>query len=266
MISAPDVRIVALQGIGTVHPGDDLCELILNALKQNALGLRHNDVVTVTSKIVSRAEGNFIDLSTIKPSERAQSLAVEIDKDPRLVEVVLQQSVSISRKKRGALIVRHKLGFVSANAGVDASNAEPAHRTSGTGPWVLTLPNDPDATANEIRQRLFAATGADVAVIITDSFGRPFRVGTVGVAIGVSGIASILDFNTKNDRFGRELVATQTALADQIASAADMVAGQSNEGRPVCLVRGLRFEPQNGSALDLLRAPLEDLYADDLLP
>jgi coenzyme F420-0:L-glutamate ligase / coenzyme F420-1:gamma-L-glutamate ligase len=242
------LEVVALPGLPVIEPGDDLAALIAAALARAELTLREGDVVVVASKLVSRAEDRFVDLATVDPSPRARELAGTTGQDPRHVEVVLRESAAVSRAAKNALIVRHRLGFVVANAGVDASNVR------GDGSWVLLLPADPDASAAALSARLGAA------VVISDSFGRPFRLGTVGVAIGAAGLPALCDQRGKRDLFGRALTHTETALADQIAAAADLVAGQAAEGRGAVLVRGLRFPSSSGGAGALCRVPEEDLY------
>jgi coenzyme F420-0:L-glutamate ligase/coenzyme F420-1:gamma-L-glutamate ligase len=237
--------------------------LVTRAIRDAGLLLTDGDVLVVTSKLLSRAEGRFVDLSRVEPSTRALEVAVTVGKDPRLVELVLRESTEISRQAPGVLIVRHRLGFVVANAGIDASNAVPPDAPAGSGPWALLLPDAPDRSAAAIRARVEseAPAGMHVGVVITDSFGRPFRMGTVGVAIGVSGLPPLWDRRGEPDLFGRMLEQTITALADQVAAAADLVAGQAAEGRPLVLVRGLRFDPVTQPASTLLRKPEEDLYA-----
>ncbi|MGD8824963.1 MAG: coenzyme F420-0:L-glutamate ligase [Myxococcales bacterium] len=256
-----ELSIRALRNIPTIEPGDDLSEVVASAFIREGISLRAGDVVVVVSKVVSRAEGCFVDLGTIVPSDRALQLAEEIQKDPRLVELILLQSTGVSRKKVGALIVRHRLGFVSANAGIDASNAAPSNALAGTGPWVLTLPRDPDQSAASLRAGLAARFGIEPGVLITDSWGRPFRRGTVGFAIGAAGVPMLWDRRGASDRHGRVLEATECAIGDALAAAADLVAGQADEGRPVTLVRGLGFEPPTDSAQTLLRDAEVDLYA-----
>jgi coenzyme F420-0:L-glutamate ligase/coenzyme F420-1:gamma-L-glutamate ligase len=256
-----ELLVRAIPGIPTVEPGADLYELLVEALAKSNTDLRGGDIIVIASKIVSRSEDCFVDVGAIEPSAEALALADEVDKDPRLVELILQESVAVSRKTAGTLIVRHRLGFVSANAGIDASNAAPTDAPEGSGPWVLTLPRDPDATAASLRARLVERFSAELAVLITDSWGRPFRRGTVGFAIGVSGLPPVWDRRGGCDRHGRVLEATEPAIADSIAAAADLVAGQADEGRPVTLVRGLAFEPSNEGVAPLLREPDRDLYA-----
>lgn len=255
-----ELVVRSIPGVPTVHPGADLADLVASALERSETRLRTGDVIVVASKVVSRAEGCFVDLTALTPSADAERLAREVDKDPRLVELILRESTAVSRKTRGALIVRHRLGFVSANAAIDSSNAAPADAPPGTGPWVLTLPRDPDATATMLRNRLGKRFDAAIAVVITDSWGRPFRRGTVGFAIGVSGFPPLWDRRGSRDRHGRVLEATESGVADSIAAAADLVAGQADEGRPVTLVRGLRFDACEDRAATLLRPAEDDLY------
>jgi coenzyme F420-0:L-glutamate ligase/coenzyme F420-1:gamma-L-glutamate ligase len=259
---ADRLELHALPGVPRVAPGDDVGALVCDALvRAGATPETGRDVLVISSKIVSRAEDRFVDLGSVTPSPRAEDLAARVQKDPRIVELILQESAEVSRAAKGVLIVRHRIGFVSANAGIDESNGRRA-RHAGEGPFVLLLPRDPDASARAIRQRVRARFGADVGVVISDSHGRPFRVGTVGVAIGLSGLPAVHDQRGGRDLDGRVLEATITALADQVAAAADLVAGQADEGRPVVLVRGLSYPVQDGAGIaDLLRARAQDLYA-----
>jgi coenzyme F420-0:L-glutamate ligase / coenzyme F420-1:gamma-L-glutamate ligase len=245
---------MALPGIPLVRQGDDLPQIILNGITKLDVQLKTGDALVVTSKIVSKAEGRLFDLREIEPSVEAQRLASETRKDPRIVELVLHESLKISRQAPGVLVVQHRLGFVSANAGIDQSNVD------GSENMVLLLPVDPDASANAIRAYLKEQTGADVGIIISDSHGRPFRVGNVGVAIGVSGMPAVLDLRGKADLFGRELKISIQGYADLVASTANLLTGEADEGRPVVLVRGLQFPSIQGAAVDLYRAPEQDLY------
>lgn len=256
-----ELVVRSIPGIPTVKAGDDLAELVASALGRAHVQLRDGDIVVMASKIASRAEGCFVDLAEVAPSAAAVELAREVDKDPRLVELILRESTAVSRKTKGALIVRHRLGFVSANAAIDSSNAAPADAAPHTGPWVLVLPRDPDATAASLRARLEERFGVALAVVITDSWGRPFRRGAVGFAVGVSGLPPLWDRRGSSDRHGRILEATESGVADSIAAAADLVAGQADEGRPVTLVRGLRFYASDDPATALLRQAEDDLYA-----
>ena len=255
------ITLRALQEIPLLVPGDDLGLLILASLLRDGIELCHGDVLVVCSKAVSRVEGRFVDVAAVEPSHRAREVATRTSKDPRVVELILRESTEISRLAPGALVVRHRLGFVTGDAGIDFSNAAPPPGADGVGPWALLLPVDPDASALRLRTSLSAARGVDIGVVITDSFGRPFRLGTVGVAIGVAGVPAVWDQRGQVDLFGRTLEHTVTALADQVAAAADLVAGQGGEGRPVIHVRGLRFPPCAATARDLLRPIGRDLFA-----
>jgi len=254
-VNAPQLTLMSVPGLPIVQPGDDLSQLMLTALHNAAIRLQDNDVLVITSKIVSKAEGRFLDLRTVTPSARAIEVGAQTGKDPRLVEVIFAESTDISRMRMGVLIVRHKLGFTSANAGIDHSNVGPNGED-----WVLLLPVDPDASAQRIRAAIQVATGASVGIVVSDTHGRPFRFGNTGVAVGVAGLPALLDLRGRPDLFGRVLQATDIALADEIAAAADLLSGQAAEGLPVTLVRGLRFPPLEGKATDLVRPPEMDLY------
>ncbi len=258
---AARLEIEALPGLPLVGAGDDLAALIAAGLERAAITLRDGDVLVVVSKVVSRAEGRFVDLTTVQPSERARAVALETGKDARLCELILAESQSISRSAPGALLVRHRLGFIAADAGIDASNAVPRDAAPGSGPWALLLPADPDGSAARLRHALQERSGAALGVIVSDSFGRPFRQGTVGAAIGVAGLPPVWDQRGDVDLFGRVLQHTLTAVADQVAAAADLVAGQAAEGRAAVHVRGLAFTPGEHSAAELYRAPERDIYA-----
>jgi coenzyme F420-0:L-glutamate ligase/coenzyme F420-1:gamma-L-glutamate ligase len=265
---APRLEIVAIGHLPVFREGDDLAQAVLSGLAGDGLSLRDGDVVVVASKAVSRVEGRFVDLQTVEPSERARVVARETGKDERMVELVLRESVDVSRLGRDALVVRHRLGFVSADAGIDLSNARPSREQGGargasgaSGPWVLLLPEAPDRSAEGLRRALAEATEARIGVVVSDSFGRPFRLGTVGAAIGVAGVPALWDKRGEPDLFDRRLEHTQTALADQIAAAADLVAGQGSEGRAAVLVRGLAFDVGDHGAHELVRPRDKDLYA-----
>lgn len=259
--SSERLEVIALPGVPLIARGDDLARLALAALARAQLVLADGDVLVVTSKVVSRAEGRFVALPTVTPSARAHALALETNKDPRLVELILAESSAISRRAKNVLVTRHRLGFIVAHAGIDLSNSVPPDAAPDTGPWALLLPEAPDATARMIRAALEAASGAAVGVVISDSFGRPFRLGTVGAAIGCAGLPPLWDRRGDRDLHGRVLVETITALGDQVAACADLVAGQADEGRPFVLVRGLHFTPSDEPTASLYRKPDEDLYA-----
>jgi coenzyme F420-0:L-glutamate ligase / coenzyme F420-1:gamma-L-glutamate ligase len=258
---APRLEVFAVPGIPVLRAGDDLSALLLTALGAAEIELRDGDVLVVASKAVSRCEGRFVDLATVEPSERAHELSRITILDARFVELVVRESTAVSRTAREALIVRDRHGFVHANAGIDLSNAKPADAPAGTGPWALLLPVDPDASAESIRRALSTTTKAAIGVIVSDSFGRPFRLGTVGTAIGVAGVPALWNKRGEVDLFDRTLEHTETALADQIAATADLVAGQGGEGRAAVVVRGVSFDVGAHGVHELLRPPNKDLYA-----
>ncbi len=242
-----------LEGIGRVAVGDDLASLTLAALEASAEQLREGDVLVFAQKIVSKSEGRTIDLTTVVPSARAIDLAARTGKDPRLVELILGESNEVVRYRDGVLIVAHRLGFILANAGIDLSNVDGDN-------CALLLPLDPDASAGRIRARLKDKTGLDVAILIIDSFGRPWRLGTAGTAIGVSGMTALVDLRGQADLFGRLLESTDVAIADELAAAASLVMGQTDEGTPIVLARGVPYRRSEGAARDLLRPKEADLF------
>ncbi len=250
------VEIVALAGLPEVRAGDDLGTLIGDALgaTSGVLPLRPDDVLVVTQKVVSKAEGAVVDLRTITPGTQAVEWGRAWDRDPRQIQVVLDEARRIVRMERGVLITETHHGFVCANGGVDASNVGP-----GSGDLVTLLPRDPDASAARIRAALRTRFGTDVAVVISDSFGRPWRWGIVDVALGVSGLQPLEDLRGAPDADGRVMQSTVRAVADEIASAAELALGKT-AGRPVALVRGARPLPGEGSIGDLLIPPANDLF------
>jgi coenzyme F420-0:L-glutamate ligase / coenzyme F420-1:gamma-L-glutamate ligase len=250
------ITLTPVPDIPMIRPGDDLARLIIAASEKNGLAPADGDILVVAQKIVSKAQGRYVDLAKIRPSPRALSLASEVDKDPRLVEVILSESRRVVRKRPGVLIVEHRLGFIMANAGVDRSNIEADIAAEP----VLLLPRDPDASAAELHERLVAHFGKRFAIIITDSWGRAWRQGTVGVALGVAGLPALLDLRGRPDLFGRELRVTQIGFADEIASAASLVMGQADEGRPAVLVRGLTWSGPPAPGAALIRPAQEDLF------
>ncbi|HTV50727.1 MAG TPA: coenzyme F420-0:L-glutamate ligase [Steroidobacteraceae bacterium] len=256
MVESNAVTFVALGGLPEIEPGADLAALILAALRAQAVRLGDPAVIVVAQKIVSKAEGRFVELAGVAPSAEAQRLAQVTGKDPRLVEVVLAESEEVVRAAPHVLIVRHRLGFVVANAGVDRSNVPRA----GAGERVLLLPRDPDASAAALRANLAHALGAKVAVIITDSFGRPWRRGVTHVALGCAGLPSLVDRRGECDREGRALEVTEVALADAIACGAGLVMGEAAESTPVVVAQGLRWSASERPGAALLRPKQEDLF------
>jgi coenzyme F420-0:L-glutamate ligase / coenzyme F420-1:gamma-L-glutamate ligase len=247
------VELLALEGIGEVMPGDDLAALIASAADSSGLFLADDDVVVVTQKIVSKAEGRLLELSGVEPSDFARDWAERWDKDPRQVELVLRESAAIVRMGPGGLIIsRTRHGLVCANAGVDVSNV-------GGGDVASLLPVDPDASARVIRAGLRERAGAAPAVVISDSFGRPWRNGIVNVAIGAAGLEALRDMRGEPDAAGREMRATIIAVADQLASAADLAGGKV-DGRPVVVIRGYPWRPSDEGASVLVMEAERDLF------
>jgi coenzyme F420-0:L-glutamate ligase / coenzyme F420-1:gamma-L-glutamate ligase len=248
------IEIIPLTGIPLIQPGDDLARLLGDAAARSG-GLRDRDALVIAQKIVSKAEGRYADLNQITPSPRAIEIARQCDKDPRLIEVILSESVEVVRLRPGLIITRHRLGFVSANAGVDRSNVAPEGVDR-----VLLLPLDPDRSAARIRSAVRDRFNVDPAVIIADSHGRPHRLGTVGVAIGLSGLPGVEDWRGRKDLFGYTLQHTEVGLADQIASAATLLLGQAAESIPAVIVRGVPYELRDGSAREINRPTEMDLF------
>jgi len=239
-----------------VQAGDDLAALIANAVVTAGKPLRDGDVVVVAQKIVSKAEGRTVDLATVTPTAEAVALAAKVEKDPRIVQVVLSESVRVVRSRPNLMIMQHRLGFVMANAGVDQSNVAPADGVQR----ALLLPVDPDGSAETIRLALATRFGVKLGCIISDSFGRPWRRGTAGVAIGCAGLPSLIDLRGQPDLFGRTLEVSIIGFADEIAAAASLLQGQAAEGQPVIVVRGLTWTAPDASVADLVRPPEEDLF------
>jgi coenzyme F420-0:L-glutamate ligase / coenzyme F420-1:gamma-L-glutamate ligase len=248
------LELFAIPSMPMVRAGDDLPAMILAGLDRAGEMLRDHDVVVVAQKIVSKAEGRIVDLGEVVPSAQAIALAAEVGKDPGIVEVVLSESTKVVRSRPNLMIMQHRLGFVMANAGVDQSNVA---ATDGH-PRALLLPRDPDGSAQAIRASL--ARRADVGVVISDSFGRPWRRGTAGVAIGSAGIPSVIDLRGQPDLFGRKLEVSIIGFADEIAAAASLLQGQAAEAQPVVVVRGLTWTAPEMPVADLIRPPEEDLF------
>lgn len=253
--SARGVSISVVPGMPHVREGDDLAEQIINAANAAGAPLTAGDIVVVAQKIVSKAEGRAVDLGDIVPSDRAVSLARDAQKDPRLVELILHEADEVLRVRPGVIVVAHKRGWVLANAGIDRSNVEGGDRDR-----VLLLPEDPDASAIAIRKRLKFICGLDVGVIVADSIGRAWRMGTIGTAIGASGVKCLTDLRGRCDLYGRLLETTETGSADEIAAAASLLMGQGAEGSPVVVVRGLEEAIGEGQARDLVRPVAMDMF------
>lgn len=248
------LELVALEGVPLVREGDDLDAITLQAMARTALTFDHRDVLVVAQKIVSKAEGRLVRLDSVTPSNRARELAETLEKDPRLVELILGESREVLRVRAGVIVVEDVRGLVLANAGIDASNAD------GSDESVLLLPADPDASAARLREALHRHTDRDIGVVINDSIGRAWRNGTIGTAIGVAGLSGLLDLRGTRDLFGRALRTTDLGLADEIAAAASLVMGQAGEGRPLVLARGVPYARREGSARELKRDRSLDFF------
>ncbi|XOV80927.1 MAG: coenzyme F420-0:L-glutamate ligase [Aestuariibacter sp.] len=248
------LQIIPIHGIPLIEEGQDLGAILAVAIAGLQPRLSANDVLVVAHKIISKGEGAVVNLQSVAPSKDAVQLAAIVDKDPRFVQVVLDHSSEVIRAVKGVLITRHKRGFVCANAGIDQSNVN-----QSTGEYCLLLPENPDESARLLKSNLATHLGVDPAVIISDSFGRAWRQGTVGTCIGSSGLEVLYNQNGEQDLFGRELKVTMAATADQIAAAATLVMGESNEGIPAALVRGLDKRGSD-TAQQLIRPPSEDLF------
>jgi coenzyme F420-0:L-glutamate ligase / coenzyme F420-1:gamma-L-glutamate ligase len=253
---AERLEAVAIEGLGEIEPGDDLPALIAGALSAatDALPLRDDDVLVVTQKIVSKAEGAIVDLNTIEPRPEAVAYAERYDRDPRQVELVLREAKRVVRMENGLVITETHHGFVCANGGIDASNVGPR-----SGDVVTILPRDPDVSADGIRSAIGARLRHDLPVIVSDSFGRPWRFGITDVAIGVSGLLPLDDLRGTPDADGRVMKSTVRAVADEIASTGELVLGKT-AGRPLALVRGATFQRGEGRIADVIMPPEMDLF------
>ena len=238
-----------------MQAGDNLAEIIGNAVKASSIPLVNGDVVVVAQKIVSKAEGRLVNLADVQPSAAALKLAERTDKDPRMVELILRESSDVVRAVPGIIIVRHRLGIVSANAGIDQSNID-----HGDGECALLLPEDPDRSAQQLREALEQHTGRALGVIISDSVNRPWRLGSIGIAIGCAGIKVLDDRRGTRDLYGRELKITMSNRADSIATAALMVMGEATESIPAAIVRGFSRNDSGQSARESVRPPEDDLF------
>jgi coenzyme F420-0:L-glutamate ligase / coenzyme F420-1:gamma-L-glutamate ligase len=252
------LTLTPLHGIPLIRQGDDLADIVVNALPKNSIAIQDNDILVFAQKIVSKAEGRAMNLTTVTPSPHAIALAGRTEKDPRLVELILEESTEILRTRPGAIIVEHRLGFVCANAGIDHSNV--AGIGNSTEEWVLLLPADPDRSAERLRDEVQSKTRRRIGVLIIDSHGRAWRNGTVGVAIGVAGMPGLEDLRGKPDLFEFTLQITQVGAADELAAAASLVMGQAAEGTPVVHVRGFPYPLREGSLKELLRPKDQDLF------
>ncbi|MFY0610283.1 MAG: coenzyme F420-0:L-glutamate ligase [Hyphomicrobiaceae bacterium] len=255
-MASANLQLTALPGIPMVHPGDDLGQLITDALARAAIILKPQDVLVVAQKVISKTEGRIVPLDKVRPRPDARNWAKKTGKDPRLVELILTESKGVVRHRPGVMIVQHRLGFIMANAGIDQSNVGPA----ADGEHAILLPLDPDASAARLRSAIRERHDVDIGIVISDSFGRPFRSGTAGVAIGVAGLPALLDLRGEPDLFGRELGVSISGFADEIAAAASLLMGQGAEGLPAVVVSGLEWSRPATRAAEIVRDPAEDLF------
>jgi coenzyme F420-0:L-glutamate ligase / coenzyme F420-1:gamma-L-glutamate ligase len=249
------LTLVAVPDFPLVEPGNELASMISGACLKAGIALNDGDVVVIAQKIVSKTEGRYVNLSDVTPSAQAKALAIQLKKDPRLVELVLSESTQIIRAENNVLIVAHRLGYIMANAGIDQSNISHAE-----GERALLLPVDPDGSAADIKERLDRTFNIECGVVINDSFGRPWRNGVVGVAIGAAGVNSLQSFANTPDLFGRPLRVTEIATADEIAAAASLLMGQAAEGCPIVILRGLKRSANPLPAAALIRPASQDLF------
>ncbi len=249
------IKIIAVENLPLIEKGDNLGELIANAAKKQGTPIQENDIIVITHVVVSKAEGNIVNLDEVIPSERAKEIAQETNKDPALVEVILRETKEIVRMRQNSIITETKSGIICANAGVDKSNVSGDRN-------VVPLPEKPNVSAQNIRQEIKRLTGANVAVIISDTHGRPLRLGEINVAVGVAGIKPIRDRRGEKDLFGYVLRIKQTAIADELSSAAELVIGQANEGIPVAIIRGYNYQKAKTYPQPSLSAPKKKIYSD----
>lgn len=252
------LTLTPLENIPLIRRDDSLADIVLKSLHETRLELQDDDILVFAQKIISKAEGRAVNLATVSASPRAIELAQKTEKDPRIVELMLQESKEVLRTRVGTIIVEHKLGFICANAGIDHSNV------SGTGDaaeeWVLLLPEDPDRSCTLLRKEIESKTGKHIGVVIIDSHGRAWRNGTVGVAIGMSGVPGMVDKRGEKDLFGYTLRITIIGAADELAAAASLVMGQASEGRPVVHVHGFPYPLREGSIKELIRPKEQDMF------
>jgi len=254
----PALTLTTLSNFPIIRRDDNLADIIVKSLIETNISIQDNDILVFAQKIVSKAEDRAVNIRTITPSQRAIKLARQTEKDARIVELILQESNEVLRTRPGTIIVEHRLGFVCANAGIDHSNVAGAGTPEGE--YVLLLPEDPDRSATELRSNIGSRTAKKIGVMIIDSHGRAWRNGTVGIAIGISGLPGLEDLRGKPDLFGCKLQITQVGVADELAAAASLIMGQAAEGTPVVHVRGFPYPLREGSLKELIRPKEQDLF------
>lgn len=252
------LEIIPLTTIPLIKPGDDLSEIIIERIEDEGMKLRENDILVIAQKIFSKAEDRFVSLSKVKISDKAKEIAEVVEKDPAFVEMVLRESNKVLRADTGRLIVEHKLGFVCANAGIDRSNIY--QNKDKTEDRILLLPKDPDASCVQLRDQVINKCGRNIGIMMIDSHGRAWRMGIIGTAIGLAGVPGLIDKRGDHDIFGAQLKVTQIAAADELAAAASLVMGQSDEKIPVVIVRGFPYELRLSSIKELIRPEEQDLF------
>jgi coenzyme F420-0:L-glutamate ligase/coenzyme F420-1:gamma-L-glutamate ligase len=250
--------LTPLKGIPLIRSGDNLAEVVLGSLALNQIDVVDDDILVLGQKIVSKAEGRMVNLASVSPSPRAKEIAIRAQKDPRLVELMLGESRRILRVRDGTIVVEHKLGFICANAGIDHSNV--AGPGNAEDEQVLLLPRDPDGSAREIRVALEQRSGKRLGVLINDSHGRAWRLGTVGVSVGVSGVPPLIDERGWKDLFGYRLRVTVVGVADELAAAASLMMGQASEGTPIVHARGFPYPLRDGAISEMIRPEAQDLF------
>jgi coenzyme F420-0:L-glutamate ligase/coenzyme F420-1:gamma-L-glutamate ligase len=250
--------LTSLPDIPLIHTGDDLVDIIWRGLLTAEIVLENGDIIAIAQKIVSKAEGRWVNLVSVHPSERAICLAKKIEKDPRLIELILQESKEVLRTRLGTIIVEHRLGFVCANAGIDHSNV--AGEAKPGEEWVLLLPENPDRSAQLVRQKLERLSGVRLGVVIIDSHGRAWRQGVVGVAIGIAGMPGLVDMRGISDLFGYDMRITTIGAADELAAAASLIMGQAAEATPIVHIRGFPYMLRDGNLSELIRPKEQDLF------
>lgn len=263
----PSLTFTALQNTPLIRQGDNLADIVLNSLSESQINLQENDIFVIAQKIISKAEGRMRNLAEVQPSEKAIELSNLTEKDARLVELMLQESNEVVRARKGVIVVEHKLGFICANAGIDHSNVSPSPLTplpkregNQKDDFVLLLPENPDASAKQIRNAIKQKTNKNIGVMIIDSHGRAWRNGTVGICIGLSGIPAVIDERGWKDLFGYTLQATIVGVADELAAGASLVMGQAAEGTPIVHVRGFPYPLGEGSLQELIRPKDLDMF------
>lgn len=251
-----NLELIAIERIPLIEPGDDLVSIIIEAIKEQKIQLNSGDILVLAQKVVSKSENRYAYLKEVVPTSEAFKIAKNTDKDPKLIQLILNESVKVIRQAKGVIIVENKLGFIHANAGIDKSNIE----SNIDNPKVLLLPKDPDASASRIKEEILKQMKLKVGIVINDSSGRAWRKGIVGIAIGSSGVEGLSNLRGKKDLYGNVLEITEVGKVDEIASAASLLMGQANEGFPVILVKGIPETNEFSDVKSLLRDESEDLF------